>query len=120
EIAIKKIVARSAQQELGQASEVVFKRLLVESDSGQSQKVVLVIVQVPGDRLPIEAAARIAHFVIQIATRFDLKARQQGHNFAVGFHRLRSDAVTRTILRKKIKERRVAQILFEVGALAQV
>ena len=63
---------------LGQPAEVVFQLLLIKGDASQLQKVVLEVVQVPGDRLAIEAAARITEFVIQIAAGFDLKAGQLG------------------------------------------
>src|SRR2546428_9690735 len=57
EIAIKKIVARSAQQELRQAAEIVFQRLLIERNGREPQKVIFEIIQVPGDGLAIETAA---------------------------------------------------------------
>ena len=89
-IPIEKIIVVGGQQELGQAAEIVLQRLFVEGDAGEPQKIILEIVQVPGDGLAIEAGARIAHFVIQIAAGLDLKARQHGHNFAISFHGLRS------------------------------
>ena len=90
EIAIEKVVVRGAQQEFRQTAEIVFQRLFVERNAGQAKKVVLEIVQVPGDRLAIEAAARIAHLVIQIASRLDLKAGQHGDHLAIGLDHLRS------------------------------
>ena len=80
EIAIKKIIVRGTQQKFGQAVEIVFQRLFVERNAGQPQKVILEIVQIPGDGLAIEAGPRIAHCVIQIASCFDLEAGQHGHD----------------------------------------
>ena len=64
--------------------------------------------------------ARIAHFVIQIAAGFDLKARQHGHNFAIGLHGLGSDVGAVAMSREKLKKRGVAQIFFEISAVAQI
>src|SRR5271157_5180577 len=66
EIPIEEVTVAGAQQELRQASEIVFQRLFVKGDASESEKVVLEIIQVPGDGLAIEARARIAHLVIQI------------------------------------------------------
>ena len=70
--------------------------------------------------MAIEAGPRIAHLVIQIAPSLDLKARQHGHNFAIGFHYIGSDAFARPMLREKLEERRVAQVFFEISALVQI
>ncbi len=120
EIPIEKVIVRRAQQEFRQPAEIVFQRLFVEGNAGEPQKVILEIVQVPGDGLAIEAGARIAHFVIQVAAGFDLKARQHRHNFAIGFHRRRSNVFAATILRQKLEERRVAEVFFEIGAVVQI
>jgi len=48
-IAIEKIIARRGQQEFGQAAEIVFQRLLAEGDPGEPEKVILEIIQVPGN-----------------------------------------------------------------------
>src|ERR1019366_2598405 len=37
EISIEKVIVRGAQQELGQAAEIVFQRLLVEGDAGEAE-----------------------------------------------------------------------------------
>ena len=120
EIAIEKIIAVGAQQELRQAAEIVFQRLLVEGNAGEPKKVILEIIQIPGDGLAIEAGARIAHFVVQIAAGFDLKARQHGHDFAIGFNRLGSNLLAGAIVREKLKKRRVAKVFFEISAVAQI
>ena len=64
--------------------------------------------------------ARIADFVIQIAACLDLKTRQHGHHFAIGFNGLRSDGLAGAIPAKKLEQCRVAQVFFEVSALAQI
>src|SRR5258708_37244316 len=64
EIAVEEIVAVGAQQEICQALEIIFQSLLVERNSGEPQKVVFEIVQVPGDGLAVEAVPRIAQLVI--------------------------------------------------------
>ena len=76
-----------------------FQRLLVEGHAGQAQKVVLEIVQVPGDGLAVEARPRIADLVIQIAARLNLKARQHGDDFAIGLNGLGRDGVAGAIVR---------------------
>src|SRR5208283_1364774 len=73
EIAIEKILAVGGEQELRQPPEIVFQVLLVEGHSGQPQKVVLEVVQIPRNRLAIEARSRIADSVIQIAPGDNLK-----------------------------------------------
>ena len=54
-IAVQEIVAIRAQQESRQAVEIVFQCLLVERNPGQAQKVILEIIQVPGNGLPVKA-----------------------------------------------------------------
>ena len=66
-IAIEKVVARRTQQELRQPAEIVFQRLLTEGNTRQPQKIIFEVIQVPRDRLPVKAPARIADLVIQIA-----------------------------------------------------
>ena len=100
--------------------EIVLQRLLVEGDAGEAQKVVLEIVQVPGDGLAVEARARIADLVVQVAAGLDLKARQHGDDLAIGFDDLRGDGVAGAIGAEEFEERGVAEIFFEVGALAQI
>src|SRR5438132_6010314 len=104
EIAIEKIIAAGAQQQFGQSAEIAFQGLLVERDAGEPEKVVLEIIQVPRDGLAIEAGARIAHFVVQVASRFDLKARQNGNNFAIGRDGLGSDGRAVTMVGEKLKK----------------
>jgi hypothetical protein len=108
------------EQKFGQAREIDFERLLVEGYAGKAEKVVLEIVQVPGDGLAVEAGTRIANFVIQIASRLDLEARQDGDNFAIRFNDLGRDFVSGTIGAEEFKESGVAQIFFEIGPVAQV
>src|ERR1035437_10656395 len=92
----------------------------MEGDAGELKKIVLEIIQIPSDGLAIKAGTRIAHFVIQIAASFDLKARQHGHNCAISFHRLRSNGLAHTIFRDKLKERRVPQVFLKISAVLQI
>ena len=120
EIAIEKIIAVGAQQKFRQAAEIVLQRLLVEGNSGEPQKIILEIIQIPRDRLAIEAGTRIAHFVIQIAARFDLKAWQHGDNFAIGLDCLGSNVRAVAIVGEKLKKRGAAEVFFEISAVAQI
>jgi hypothetical protein len=43
-----------------------------------------------------------------------------GDDFAVGFDCLRSDVRARTVFRKKLEERGIAEVFFEIGAVAEV
>ena len=88
-----------AKQKFGQAREVDLEGLLVEGNSGEAKKVVLEVVEVPGDGLAIEARARVADFVVEVTACLNLEARQDGNNFAVGFDDLRGDCVAGTIRR---------------------
>src|ERR1700674_947595 len=117
-IPIEKIIAAGAQQQFRQAAEIAFHRLLVEWDAGQTEKVILEIIQIPRDGLAIEAGARIAHFVVQIAARFDLKARQHGNNFAIGRDRLGSDGRALAVVREKLKKRGAAKVFYEIRTVA--
>ena len=109
-----------AQQEFRQAAEIVFQRLFVEGNAGQAKKVILEVIQVPGDGLPVEAGPRIAHLVIQIAPSLDLEPRQYGYDFAIGLNRLRSNVLASAILRKKLKKRRAAQVFFQISIVRQI
>ena len=108
----------SAQQKLRQAAEIHLQSLFVEGYAGQPQKIILEIVQIPGDGLSIKTGPWIAYFVIQIAARFHLKARQHGHHFAIRFLHLRCDGLSVPIPAQKFEECCVAQVFFQVGALA--
>src|SRR6202158_3641429 len=66
EVAVEKVIAGGAQQEFGQAAEIVFEGLFVERDAGEAEKIIFEIVQIPGDGLAIEAGDGIADFVIQV------------------------------------------------------
>src|SRR5580658_2894958 len=120
EIAVKKIIARRAEEEIGEAAKIVFKSLLVERDAGEAEKIIFEIVEVPGDGLSIEAGDGIADGVVEIAAGFDLKARKDGDNFFVGFDDLRSDGATLAIFGEKLEERGVAEVFFDVSALGEI
>ena len=120
EISIEKVIAAGAQQKLRQAAEIVLQRLLIESNSSQSEEVVLEVIEIPRNRLPVKAGTRITHLVVQIAPGFDLKPRQKGNDVAIGRNRLGGDNPTVSMRRKKLKKRGVAQIFFEIGAMIQI
>ena len=120
EVPIQKIVVVGAQQKSRQSAEIVLQSLFVERDSGEPQKIILKIVQIPRDGLPVKAGARITDLVIQIAARLHLKARQHGHHFSICLNDLGSDDITRAVCTQKLEERRVPKIFFKVGALAQI
>jgi hypothetical protein len=91
-----------------------------EGDARETEKVVLEIVQVPGDRLAVETGDGIANVVIQIAAGFDLKAREHGDHFAIGFDNLRSDVFTGAIFGEEFEERGVAEVFLEIGAVGEI
>ena len=64
------------------------------------------------------ACSWITHLVIQIAARFDLKARQHGDDLAIGRDRFGSDDRAVAMAGEKLKERGAAKVLFEISALA--
>src|ERR1035438_2096062 len=119
-IPVEKIVMAGAEEKLRQAGKVMFQRLFVEGYAGKPQEIILEIVQIPRDGLAIEAGARIAHFVIQIAACLNLETRQSCHDLAICFNRLQRDGLADTIHAEKIKECRVSQIFFQAGPQAQV
>src|SRR5260370_24041039 len=93
EIAVEEIVAVGAQQEICKALEVVFQSLLVERNSSQPQKVILEIIQIPGDRLAVEAAAWVAHLIIQNPSSLAPKPPQHAPHPPLHLHPLRSDVL---------------------------
>ncbi len=119
-IAIEKVAAIGAQQKLCQPAEIFLQRLFVEGDSGEAKKVILEVIQIPRNRLPVEARARIADLVIQIPPGFHLEARQHFHRLAIGRHHFRSNLRARAMLGEKLEQRGVSEILFQVGALAEI
>ncbi|MNC86978.1 hypothetical protein D3C83_26710 [compost metagenome] len=77
EVPVQEVIVIRVQQELRQAAEIVFQNLFIEGNSGELEKIVLKVVQVPGNGLTIEACPRVTHLVIETAARFDLESRQQ-------------------------------------------
>src|SRR5690242_2933314 len=104
EIPVQKIIARRAEQELRQAVKIVLQRLFVKGNAGKPEEIVFEIVQIPGNRLAIEAAPGITDFVVQVAAGLDLEARQHAHDFAIGFHRRWSNVLPSAILGKKLEK----------------
>ena len=121
EIAIEKIIAVGASsRNFVKRAEIVFQRLLVEGDAGEAEKIIFEIIQIPSDGLAIEAGARITNVVVEIAAGFDLKARQARPPLCDTLLPLRRNLRAGAVLRQKLKQRGVAQIFFEVSALAQI
>ncbi len=120
EVAIEKVIAGGAEKEFGEAAEIVFEGVFVEGDAGEAEEIVFEIVQVPGDRLAIEAGYGIADGVVQVAGGFDLEAREDGDDFAIGFDYLGSDVRAGTIFGEELEERGVAEVFFEISAVAEV
>lgn len=120
EVTVEKIIARGAEKKVGEAAEIVFERLLVERDAGEAEKIIFEIVEIPGDGLAIETGDGIADGVIEIAGGFDLEAREDGDNFAIGFDDLRSDGAALAIFGEKLEERGVAEIFFEIGTVVEI
>src|SRR5260370_3020497 len=112
EVAVEKIIARSTEKKFGETSEVFLKGLFVERDAGEAEEIVFEIVQIPGNGLAVEAGIGIADAVIQIAAGFDLEARENGDNFAIGFDYFGSDLLAGAILGKEFEERGVAEVFF--------
>src|SRR5882762_5977417 len=119
EIAVEKIIARSAQEKLRQAAKIVLEGLFVEGDTGEAEEIIFEVIQIPGDGLAIEAGDGIADTVVQIAASFDLKAGQHGDHFAIGFDDLRSNVFTGTVFGKIFEEGGIAEVFLEIGALVQ-
>jgi hypothetical protein len=112
EVAIEEVIARGAEEEIGEAAEIVFKGLLVERDAGEAEKIVFEIVEVPGDGLAIEAGDGIADGVVEVAAGFDLKAGEDGDHFAIGIDDLGRDGAALAVFREKFEERGVAEVFF--------
>jgi hypothetical protein len=119
-IAVKKKIARCAEKKIGEAAEIVFERVLVERDAGEAEKIIFEIVEIPGDGLAIEAGDGIADGVIEIAGGFDLEARENGDDFAIGFDDLGSDGAALAIFGEKFEERGVAEVFFEIGTACEI
>src|ERR1700722_511762 len=61
-VAIQKVVAIRAHQEIGQTPEIVLQRLFVKRDAGEAQKIIFEVVQIPGDGLAVKATDGITRF----------------------------------------------------------
>ena len=88
--------------------------------AGQPEKIILEIIQVPGNRLAIKARARVADFVIHVAPGFHLEARQHLHHLYIGVHHGGGNVFACAIRHQKLKQRGVAQVLLDVSAVAQI
>jgi predicted nucleotidyltransferase len=119
-IAIEKIVARGAEKKIGEAAEILLESVLVERNARQSQKIIFEIVEVPGDGLAIKTGDGVADAVVEVAAGFDLKAREDGDDFLVGFDDLGRDDAALAILGEKFEERGVAEVFFEIGTAREI
>src|SRR5262245_45567408 len=103
-IAMEKIFAAGAEQEIGATIEITFECVFIEGNAGKAKKIILEIVQSPGDGLAIEAGDGITDAVVQISRSFHLEAREDGNDFAVGFDDSRSNVIARAVFAEKFKE----------------
>jgi hypothetical protein len=120
EVAVEKIIARGAKKKIGEAAEILFERVLVERNTGEAEKIVFEIVEVPGDGLAIETGDGITDGVIEVARGFDLEAREDGDDFAIGFDDLGSDGAALAIFGEKFEEGGAAEVFFNVGAAREI
>ena len=119
-IAIQKIIARGAEKKIGETAEIVFESAFVEGNAGEAEKIIFEIVEVPGDGLAVETADGIADGVVEIAGSFDLEARKSGDDLAIGVDGGRSDFCASAIFGKKLEERGIAEVFFEIGAVRKI
>src|SRR5262249_35517095 len=94
--------------------------VLVEGDASEAQEIIFEVVEVPGDGLCVEGRGGIAEGVVEIASSFDLEAREDGDDTAIDVDGGVGDQFAFTILRQELEERGVAQIFFEVGACIEI
>ena len=106
-----------SQQEFSETREVLLQCLFTKGNARQTQEIIFKVIQIPVDGLAIEARPRIADFVIQVATGFDLETGKNFENSAIGFYYRCSDIFAVPILREEIKECQIAQIFFKVCSL---
>lgn len=119
-IAVKKIIAGGAEKKVGEAAEIDFERVLVERNTGEAEKIVFKIIEVPGDGLAIEAGDGIADGVIEVATGFNLEAREDCDDFAVGFDDLRRDGAAGAVVGEKFEERGITEVFFEISVMGKI
>ena len=120
EVAIKKIIAWGGEEKFGEAAEVVFESLFVEGDAGEAEEIVFEIIQIPGDGLAVETGVGIADGVVQVAAGFDLEAREDADDFAIGFDHFRGDGFATAIFGEKFEQGGVAEIFLKVGAVVEI
>src|SRR6266850_2940548 len=120
EVAVEKVIARSAQQEFRQTAKIVLEGLFVEGDAGEAEEIILEVIQIPGNGLAIETGDGIADAVVQIAAGFDLKAGQHGDHFAISLDDWRSNVFTGAVFGKELEEGGIAEVFLEISTVAQV
>src|SRR5215472_2938287 len=119
-ITIEKVIARRGQQEAGKPAKIDFQLLFAERNIRQFQKVILEVVQVPGNGLTVKARTGIADLVVQIVTSFHLEARQLFCHLAVNLYYGRINLVAAAVGGKKLEERGATQIFFQIGSSVEV
>jgi hypothetical protein len=120
EITVEEVIARSAEEKIGQAAEIVLETLFIKRNGGESKKIIFEIVQIPGDGLTIEAGAGIADGIIDIAGGFHLETREDGNNLAVGFDDGSGDVCAIAIFREEVKQNRVTEVFFQIRAVCEI
>src|SRR5467141_1128088 len=119
EVAVEKVIARSAQQKFREAAKIVLQGLFVEGDAGETEEIIFEIVQIPRDGLAIEAGDGIADTVVQITAGFDLEAGQHGDHFAIGFDDWRSNVFAGAVFGEEFEEGGITEVFLEISALVQ-
>src|SRR6267143_99681 len=119
EVAVEKVIARSAQQKFREAAKIVLQGLFVEGDAGETEEIIFEIVQIPRDGLAIEAGDGIADTVVQITAVFELKAGQHGDHFAIGFDDWRSNVFAGAVFGEELEKGGIAEVFLEISALVQ-
>ncbi len=120
EVAVEKVVAGGGEKKTCEAAKVVFEGLFVEGDAGETEEVVLEVIEIPRNGLPVEAGAGIADFVVQVASGIDLETWKDGDGAAVGVNYRRRDGFAAAVCGEELIEGGVAEVFFEVGALGKV
>ena len=116
EIAVEEIVTVRRQKIVGKGTEVPFEEFLIERYSCQLEEIILEILQIPGDRLCIEAAAGVSLGKVHIASH-NLDKGQIVEYLAIKSQSfgIESHPATPFVVEVAI-ERGIAQILLQIVA----
>jgi hypothetical protein len=94
--------------------------MFVEGDAGKAQEIIFEIVEVPGDGLAVEAGDGIADGIVEVAAGFDLEAREDSYDFAIGFDGFGSNVFAGAIPGKEFEKRGVTQVFFEISTVGKI